>query len=185
MDGLKDCRAVADICTWGHAQAANKPGDQIGQDVAEKIGAKEHVELPRVQDQLHRAGIDDSLVHLDPAGVSLADLSRRLQKDTRQRLHDVGLVDDGHLLSAVFQRVVEGKLSNAAAAMSGVHAGTDRDGVRVVADGDEVLEADIQAFEVLPNEHEVDVFESASGNHRLRRPDVREELKLLAKAYVR
>ena len=100
MSGAEPCTAskiaafVADIRARRRAEAADQPGHQVGQDVAEQVGRDDHVELPRVQHQLHGAGVDDAVVHRNPALVFLRDLACRFQEHAGQRLQHVGLVDD-------------------------------------------------------------------------------------------
>src|SRR5215213_9048704 len=72
-------------------------------------------------------------------------------------------MDERHLLAPVLHGVVEGKADNPFAACPGVDAGGDGHGVRVLADGNEVFEGDIKAFEVLAHEDEVNVIEAAPG----------------------
>jgi hypothetical protein len=55
---------------------------------------------------------------------------------------------------------------------------------RIVADLDEMLEAHVEALEVLAHEDEVDVLETPAGDERARRPQVGEEGEFLAKAHV-
>ena len=50
--------------------------------------------------------------------------------------------------------------------------------------GNVVLEADVQAFEVLADQHEVDVVVAAAGNQRARGAHVRVQLELLAQPHV-
>ena len=89
--------------------------------------------------------------------------SRPLEEDAGQRLQHVGLVDDGDLLAAVPDaRSRRRTRTMRRDARPGVDAGRDRDGVRVVADRDVVLEADVQPLEVLADQHDVDVLVAAA-----------------------
>ena len=104
-------------------EAADQPGDLVGQDVAEQVRAQQDVELPRVQHELHRARVDDAVVDRDAALVLLRDLARRFEEDAGQRLQHVRLVDDRHLLAAVAQRIVERELRDAPRTGTRVDAG--------------------------------------------------------------
>ena len=64
---FEDRGLLADIGARRHAETADQAGDLVGQDIAEQIGGDDHVELPRIQHELHGAGIDDAIVHRDPA----------------------------------------------------------------------------------------------------------------------
>ena len=63
-------------------------------------------------------------------------------------------------LRPVRDRVLEGELEQAAAALAGVDAGGHGDRVRIVVDLDVVLVADVQAFEIFAHHHEIDVRRS-------------------------
>ena len=147
MSGAEPCTAskiaasFADVRARRHAEPAHQPGDQVGQDVAEEVGGDDHVELPRVEHELHRAGVDDPVVACDPALVLLRHLARGLEEEAGQRLQHVGLVDDRDLLAAVLHRVVERELGDPPRPGARVHAGGDRHRVRVAVDRDVVLEA--------------------------------------------
>src|SRR5258706_36391 len=66
-----------------------------------------------------------------------------------------------------------------------VHAGGERHRVRIVADRDVVLEAHVQALEVLAHEDEVDLLVAPARDQRARRTQVGIEVELLAQAHVR
>ena len=126
-------------------------------------------------------------VHHDAALVLLlVHLLGRLLEDAGQRLHDVGLVHDGHLLAA--QVAIACSKANSRmwqAAGAGVDAGGHGHGMRVVVDLHIVLVADVQAFQVLAHDDEVDLVEAPAGaSMRARRAQVGVELELLAQAHV-
>ena len=81
--------------------------------------------------------------------------------------------------------VLESELEQPAAALARVHAAGHRDRVRVIADLDVVLVADVQPLEILAHHHQIDVVEAAARNERARRTQVRVQLELLAQAHVR
>ena len=185
MHGLEDGRVRAYVGARRHAQAAHQAGHQVGQDVAEQVGGDHGVELPGVEHELHRAGVDDHGLELELALVLLGvELLGRLQEDARERLHDVRLVHHRHLLAALRDGGLEGVVEDAVAALAGVDAGGHGHGVRVAVDAHVVLVADVQALEVLAHHQQVDVVEAAAGNDGARRAHVGEELELLAQAHV-
>ena len=59
-----------------------------------------------------------------------------------------------------------------------------RDGMRIVANRDVVLEAHVEAFEILADQHEVDVLVAPAGHQRARGAHVGVELEFLAQAHV-
>ncbi len=97
-----------------------------------------------------------------------------------QGLHDVGLVNDGHLFSARRNRVLEGKFAAADGCPGGVLtpvAMATR--VRVIVDWNVGLVPDVQALEVFAHDDQVNLVESAAGNQRARRSQIGIELELL------
>jgi hypothetical protein len=57
--------------------------------------------------------------------------------------------------------------------------------MRIVVDRNVHLMSDIQALEILPHHHQVNVVESAAGNERTGRAQIRVELELLAQTDIR
>src|SRR4029077_18626045 len=146
----------------GHPQAAHQTGDQVGQDVAEQIRGHQNVELPGIQHQFHRTGIDDDGLQGETALVfAFVQLLTRFQEDAGQDLHDVGLVHDGHFLAAGGYGVIEGEFQQAAAALACVDPRCHRDGVRVIVDLDVIFVSDIQAFQIFAHHHQINVVEAA------------------------
>ncbi len=87
----------------------DEPRAEIGDDVAVQVRHHEHIELRRVQDQLHARGVDDPLIVLD-VRRGPRDLTRALEKEPVAELHDVRLVNGGDSLAPVSPRVGERKL---------------------------------------------------------------------------
>ena len=116
--------------------------------------------------------------------VFLAGFARGFEEEAGEGFEDVGFVDDGDFLAAVLFGVVEGESRDALAAGAGVDAGGDGDRLRVVADSEVVFPGEVEAFDVLAHEDEVDVFESSAGDDGFHRADVGEEAELFAQAHV-
>jgi hypothetical protein len=93
-------------------------------------------------------------------------------------------MDDGHSPAAVLDRVIERELRDAAASGARIDAGADGHRMRVVADRNVVLEADVEALEVLPDQDEIDVVVAPAGHDRADRAQVGVKLELLAQAHV-
>ena len=134
MNSLEYGDAISDVGARSHPEAADQPGDFIGQYVAEEICRHDDIELPGIQNQLHRAGIDDAVFHLDAAFVGASNLTSRLEKNSRQRFQNICLVYDGDLAASMLHRVFEGEFCNASTTLASVHAGTDGDGMMIAAD---------------------------------------------------
>ena len=80
---------------------------------------------------------------------------------------------------------LEGKLEQAPTSGAGIDAGGDGHGVRVVIDLHKMFVADIQTFEVLTHDHQVDLVESAARNDGQGRPKIRVEFEFLPQTHVR
>src|SRR3954454_13816637 len=140
--------------------------------------------MPRVHDQLHRTGVDNAVVHFDPTFVFLSDVPPRLKEDPGQGFEDVRLVDDRYFLAAVLQRVVESKADDPLTLFTCVDALRDGHRMRIIADRDKVLESDVEAFEVLAHEHDVDVLIAPARDHGASRPQIGVEAERLTQAHV-
>src|SRR6266540_4892649 len=165
--------------------APDEARDLVGENVAEEIGRHDDVELPWIEHELHRAGVDDALVDFEAVAVALADLSRGLEEDAGKRLHDVRLVHDRDFPALVAHGVIEGELGDSDAARARIDPRADRYRMRIVADGDVVLVSHVQPLGVFPHHYEVDVFIAAARDQRARRPDVGIEMEFFAQANVR
>ena len=185
MHGFEYGGVGADVGAGGHSQAAHQARDQVGEDVAEQVGGHQHVELPRVQHQLHGAGIDDDGVQDETALVlAFVEFLSRLEKDSGQGLHDIGLVHDGHFLAAGRDGVLEREFQQAAAALTRVDARGHGDGVRVVVDLDVVLVPDVQAFEVFAHDHQIDLVEAAARDQSARGAQVGVQLEFFPQSHI-
>ena len=136
-----------------------------------------------IEHELHGAGVHDHVVHLDPALVLLGDMLAGLEEQAGERLEDVGLVDHGDFLAAMPDRVLEREAGNALAAFARIHAGADGRRVRIVALRDVELVRDIEAAQVFPDQHQVDIL-VAAGHDGVDRADVAEQLEFLAQAHI-
>ena len=142
-------------------------------------------ELPGIQHELHGAGIDDDGIEDEaPFVLALVQLECGLEKDPGERLHDIGLVDDGDLLAAGGQGVLERELDQSAAPLPGIDAGGHGDRMRVVVDLNVMLVTDVQALEVFAHHDEVDVVEAAARNQCAGGAEIRVQLEFLAQPDV-
>ena len=88
-------------------QAAHKSRHFVGQDVAEQIRRDNNIKLPRIEHELHRAGIYDAVVHRDVAFVPLGNLS------ANANLEDRGFSALALWTTITFLRPLRNALSNA------------------------------------------------------------------------
>src|SRR6185503_20430717 len=146
------------------SQPAHQAGHLITQDVAEHVGGHHDIELLGTHHQLHGGVVDNHVVGFDPAFVFLGDGAAHLEKQSAHHFQDIGLVYDGNFAAAVLHGVLEGVADDSLAATPG----DDRHGLGhragIVSNGDEVLHPDVKPLEVLPNQHDVHVFETSAGN---------------------
>ena len=100
--------------------------------------------------------------------ILLGDVIAGFQEHAGQRLQHVGLVHQGDLLAAkfyrMFKRIPNDPFGDPSAGVDAVMRSPT--GMWVVADRDVVLERDIQAFEVLAHQDQVDILEPAARNQR-------------------
>jgi hypothetical protein len=80
-------------------------------------------------------------------------------------------------------RIVEREAGDAAAAFARIHPGRYAHRTRIVADLDVMLVRDVEAFDVLAHQHDVDVL-VAPGNDGARRPHVGVQHEFFAQADV-
>src|SRR4029077_9134119 len=106
----------AEVRTRGEAEAADETRGEVGDDVSVEVRQDEHVVLLRTLDELHAEVVHDSVLELE-VRVLLGDLARNAEEEAVRELHDVRLVDGGHLAASVAARVVEGELHDAATAL--------------------------------------------------------------------
>ena len=59
VDRFEHRRVIANVCASHDSQAANQSSGEIAHHVAVQIGQQQHVELLRVQHNLHARVIDD------------------------------------------------------------------------------------------------------------------------------
>ena len=116
---LEDRRRGADVGARRETEPADQAGDLVAQDVAEHVGGHHHVELLGPDDELHGGVVDDHVVRLHPALVLPCDAAAHLQEEPAHHLEDVRLVDDGDLLPAVPEGVLEGVAHDPLAARRG------------------------------------------------------------------
>ncbi len=184
VNRLEDGRFSADVGAGREAETAHQPGHLVREDVAEHVLRHDDVELIRIHHQLHRRGVDDPVVELDTAFVFLRDLPADLEEQPVRALQDVGLVHERHLPAIVRERVFERIADDPLRPVTrDDHHGLG-DGVRVLADPDVVLDADVETLGVLPHDHEIDVVVARVGLHRDRRPHVGVQVEVLAQRDV-
>ena len=114
VDRLEDRRLGPDVGARRDAEAADQPGRQVADDVAVEVRQDQDVVELGLLDELHAHVVDDAVLELDPALVLGRDRPAALEEEPVGQLHDVGLVDGGHLVAAVGDRVLEGDTGRSA-----------------------------------------------------------------------
>ncbi len=181
VDGFEHRDVIAHVGAGHHAQPAHQARRQIGNNVAIQIRKQQNIEGLGPHHQLHRCVIDDQLLVGD-VGIVLRYFAAAAQEQPIGQLHDVGLVDGGHLLAPGFL----GELERIFGDTDGRHA---RDHFQA---GDHVLhhlmlQARVQVLGVFAEDHHVDLhvvearLQARQGMHR---PHVGVKIEMLAQRHV-
>ena len=185
MNRFEYGRILPDVRTGSHPKASDQPGDFIGENVAKQIRRDDDIELPRIQNELHGAGIHNPVFRFHASFVGFSDFASGFQKHAGERFQDVGLMDDRYFLAPMSHRVIEGKLRDSTASRARIDTGADRNGMRITIDGDVVFESDVEALRVFANRDEIDVLVPASGDQSNRRTHISVQVKLLTQTHIR
>src|ERR1700730_1604875 len=163
-----------DVSAGGHPEASDQSRDQVRENIAEQVRGHQHIELPGVQNQLHGASIDDDRLQYKFALVlAFVQIQSRLEKNSRERLHDVGFVHDGDFLAAGRYGVCKREFQQAPATLACVYSGGHGQCMRIIVDLDVHLVADVQTLEILPHHHQIDVVETAARDQCAGGPQIR------------
>jgi hypothetical protein len=180
VDRLEHSAVLADVRTGSDPQAADESGGEVADDVAVQVGQDEDVVQLRLLHELHAHVVDDPVLEFDPTVVLLRDCPAALEKEAVGQLHDVRLVDGGHLPAAVGDGVLEREAGNPLRRL----AGDDLDALRRVP-ADAVLDACVQVLRVLADDHQVDVLVARlEPLDRAGRPQVRVQVEGLPEGHV-
>ena len=173
MDRLEDRRLGADVGARCDAEAADQPGREVAHDVAVQVRQDQHVVQLGLLDELHAHVVDDAVLELDPAVVLGGDRPATLEEEAVGQLHDVGLVDGGHLVAAVGDRVLEGEPGDPFRGL----AGDDLDALGGIT-ADHVLDPGVEVLGVLADDDEIDILVArVEPLHRARRAQVRVQVR--------
>jgi len=147
------------VAGGGEAESTGELGGEVADDVAEKIVGDDDVELAGVADEFHGEGVDEQVAGID-FGIFGADgFENALPKVTGEG-HGVGFVGHAQAFESVGTGVVEGVADDALDASAGVDVFLDGDFVGGAL-FEEAAGADVDAFGVFAEDHEVDVFGGA------------------------
>ena len=86
-----------------HADGSSQHRSLITQDIAEHVLGDQHVEAPRIQDQLHRAVVHQQMIQRDVRKLR-RHFDHHLAPELRVLEH-IRLIDAGHLLAPVPRQV--------------------------------------------------------------------------------
>src|SRR6185369_4131490 len=92
VHGLEHSDAVAYVGTGREAEAADQACREVGDDVAEQVFHHHDVERMRIDDELHRGRIDDTVVEFNVRKF-LGHSPTCSQEQTIAELEDVSLVN--------------------------------------------------------------------------------------------
>ena len=167
MDRLEHRGILAlrvDVARRRHADRAGERRAEVGEDVAEQVGADHHVEPVRVAHEMRRQDVDVILVRLD-VRVLLAHLGEALVPEWHGVDDAVRLGGRGHVLLLRRAGEVEGELEDTVDAL----AGEDRllNGHLVVGTLEHAAaDRAVLALGVLAHDPEIDVARLAVGQGR-------------------
>ena len=150
--GLEHGHVAAHVAAGNNTGSTDQGGGDVGEDTTVQVGHDEHVELLGLADALHGGVVDDHVV-AGELGVVLGEVLEGAAEETIGQLHDVGLVDHGHLLTVVGEGEGEGELDDA------LRLGAGDDLERLDDAGDALmLEAAVLTLGVLSDDAHVDVL---------------------------
>lgn len=154
MDTLEDGGGLADVSGGGEAQAADKPGAHIGEDITVEVGHDHDTVtvLGGVLDDVEAGTIKKDIGELD-VGELLGDILADAEEETIGHLHDVGLVDGGDVVTTLGPGILKGVPG---ASFTGL-LGDELDALDDATD-DLVLNATVLTLSVLTNEDGVDIL---------------------------
>ncbi len=180
VDRLEHGRIRPDIRARRDPQPADEPCAQVAHDVPIQVRQDEDVVQVRLLDELHAHVVDDPVLELDLPVVVGGDRPAALEEQPVGQLHDVRLVDRGHLPAVIGDGVVEGVPGDPL----GGNSGDDLDALGRVR-RDHVLDAGVEILRVLADDHEVDVVVARlQALDRPRRTEICVQAKGLAKGDV-
>src|ERR1700737_2245807 len=156
--------AGGDIAGGGNAESAGRLGGKIADDVAEEIVGDDDVELAGVADEFHGEGVDEEVAGIDFRVVG-ADKFEDALPEVGGKGHGVGFVAHAQAVEFAAAGELEGVADDALDAFAGVDVFLDGDflGSSFL---EEAANADVEAFGVFAEDHEVDVFAGAVAERR-------------------
>lgn len=152
--GLENGVLGTQVDTGDETGASNETGTNVGKNGTVKVRGDEDVKLLGPRNGLHGGVVDNHVAVLD-LGVLSGDLLTGVSEKTIGKLHNVGLVDGGDLLSVVLESKVKGESSNSL----GLSLGDDLDGLNNTGDR-RVLQTGVLTLSVLSDKSHVDALES-------------------------
>lgn len=108
---LKDSNLAAHVAAWDDTRSTNQSGGNVGKNTTVKVGHDHNVELLRAGHSLHGSIVNDHVIDLE-GRIVLSHSLDSVSEQTIGELHDVGLVNAGHLLTVVCEGEREGELGN-------------------------------------------------------------------------
>ena len=154
VNSFKHGGFVADVGAADDAEPADKARGEIAHDVAIEIGQEQHVELLRIEHDLHAGVVYDEFLVFD-VGILWGYVANGFEKEAIGELHDIGFVDGVNLFAAFTLGVFESEVGD----LSRSFFGDDFEALDDAGD-DFVFQAGVEVFGVFADEDDVDVFEA-------------------------
>src|SRR5207249_8184384 len=137
-------------------QPAGKLRSQVADDVAKQIARDNHIELPRIANNLHRQRVNKKVPRVN-VRVLLADFLEHTLPQAVRKSHGIRLVAHAHALQAVLPRILERIANNALDSFARVNVFLHGNLI-----GRALLErsanANIKAFRVFAKDDEANIF---------------------------
>ena len=158
MNGLEQRRELAVGVEVGRGGDPDRPGQrrsEVGQDVAEQVGADDHVEVLGAQDELGAEVVDVELIDLH-VGIALGHRPHAFVPVGHRDRDPVGLGGRGEVVLGAHRGEIEGVAQDPIDADAGHHRLLDDD-LALGAGEHAPAELGVLALGVLPHDEEVDV----------------------------
>lgn len=118
MYRLKDCSGFADIRTGRQPKPANKPGAEVGNDIAIKVRADKYIVILRMHDKAHTHCVHNAVAKRN-LRVFLRNLPRNVKEQPVSAFHDVCFMYGSDFFSAFADGIFKGIAHDAFTALAG------------------------------------------------------------------
>ena len=181
MNRLKNGGVVPDVSTGSQTESPYQPGAEVRENIAEQIRCHDDIELLWSRHELHGHIVDNAVIAFD-LGIFLRHLSANIQKQSAGEFHNVGLMHDCDLLTSVLPCIVKGSTDNPVAPRSRHNPDSFGSALLCI---DVMLNAGVEFLGIFPKDDQINALKRRLDPfHRLSRPKVDVEVKLLSESNV-